>query len=88
MLPDTHDVAEVLFGTDGVAAGLALGKTVVDMRSISPIETRSFARRIEALGCDYVDAPVSGGEMGAKAASHDHHGGRHGAGFRPGQALA
>jgi 2-hydroxy-3-oxopropionate reductase len=69
MLPDTPDVEKVLFGEQGVSAGLVAGKTVVDMSSISPIETQAFAKRIAALGCDYVDAPVSGGEVGAKAAS-------------------
>jgi len=69
MLPDTPDVEAVLFGKDGVAAGLSKGKTVVDMSSISPIETKAFAQKINALGCDYLDAPVSGGEVGAKAAS-------------------
>ncbi len=67
MLPDTPDVERVLFGPDGVAEGLSTGKTVVDMSSISPIETKNFAQRINALGCDYLDAPVSGGEVGAKA---------------------
>lgn len=69
MLPDTPHVAAALFDPDGVAAGLAPGKIVIDMSSISPIETREFARRINALGCQYLDAPVSGGELGAKAAS-------------------
>ena len=69
MLPDTPDVEAVLFGKDGIAAGLSKGKTVVDMSSISPIETKAFAQKINALGCDYLDAPVSGGEVGAKAAS-------------------
>ncbi|MDQ3059660.1 MAG: 2-hydroxy-3-oxopropionate reductase [Pseudomonadota bacterium] len=69
MLPDTPDVEAVLFGGDGVASGLSPGKTVVDMSSISPMETQDFARKINALGCDYLDAPVSGGEVGAKAAS-------------------
>ncbi|GJD52904.1 2-hydroxy-3-oxopropionate reductase [Methylobacterium crusticola] len=69
MLPDTPDVAGVLFGEEGVAVGLAPGKTVVDMSSISPMETKAFAARIEALGCDYLDAPVSGGEVGARGAS-------------------
>ena len=69
MLPDTPDVEAVLFGADGVAAGLGKGKTVVDMSSISPIDTKAFAQKIDALGCDYLDAPVSGGEVGAKAAS-------------------
>jgi len=69
MLPDTPDVAKVLFGDNGLAAGLTAGKTVVDMSSISPMETKVFAQKINALGCDYLDAPVSGGEVGAKAAS-------------------
>jgi 2-hydroxy-3-oxopropionate reductase len=69
MVPDTPDVEAVLFGPDGVAAGLKKGKTVVDMSSISPIETKKFAARINELGCEYLDAPVSGGEVGAKAAS-------------------
>lgn len=69
MLPDTPDVAVVLFGDKGVASGLSRGKTVVDMSSISPIDTKVFAQKINALGCDYLDAPVSGGEVGAKAAS-------------------
>jgi 2-hydroxy-3-oxopropionate reductase len=67
MLPDTPDVEAVLFGAGGVADGLAPGKTVVDMSSISPFETKRFAQRINSLGCDYLDAPVSGGEVGAKA---------------------
>ena len=69
MVPDTPDVERVLFGEAGVAAGLSKGKVVVDMSSISPIDTKCFAARIESLGCEYVDAPVSGGEVGAKAAS-------------------
>ena len=69
MLPDTPDVAKVLFGDDGVAHGLSKGKTVVDMSSISPMATKDFARRIDELGCDYLDAPVSGGEVGAKNAA-------------------
>ncbi|RDU94622.1 2-hydroxy-3-oxopropionate reductase [Trinickia dinghuensis] len=69
MLPDTPNVDEVLFGENGVAAGLTPGKLVIDMSSISPLATRGFAQRINALGCDYLDAPVSGGEVGAKAAT-------------------
>ena len=69
MVPDTPDVEAVLFGDNGIAAGLTKGKTVVDMSSVSPIETKEFAKKINALGCDYLDAPVSGGEVGAKAAS-------------------
>jgi 2-hydroxy-3-oxopropionate reductase len=69
MLPDTPDVEHVLFGTDGVAEGLGEGKIIIDMSSISPVATKDFARRIEALGCDYLDAPVSGGEVGARNAA-------------------
>ncbi|MBR0750636.1 2-hydroxy-3-oxopropionate reductase [Bradyrhizobium jicamae] len=69
MVPDTPHVEAVLFGKDGVAEGLSKGKIVVDMSSISPLATKDFARKIEALGADYLDAPVSGGEVGAKAAS-------------------
>ena len=69
MLPDTPDVARVRFGESGLAAGLSAGKTVVDMSSISPMETKDFAQKINAQGCDYLDAPVSGGQVGAKAAS-------------------
>jgi 2-hydroxy-3-oxopropionate reductase len=69
MLPDTPDVAKVLFGDKGVSSGVSKGKTVVDMSSISPMDTKEFAKKINALGADYLDAPVSGGEVGAKAAS-------------------
>jgi 2-hydroxy-3-oxopropionate reductase len=69
MVPDTPDVEKVLFSDNGVAAGLTAGKAVVDMSSISPIETKEFAKRINALGCEYLDAPVSGGEVGAKGAT-------------------
>ncbi|TAG46364.1 MAG: 2-hydroxy-3-oxopropionate reductase [Betaproteobacteria bacterium] len=69
MVPDTPHVADVLFSEFGLAAGLTAGKTVVDMSSISPIETKVFAAKIDALGCDYLDAPVSGGEVGAKNAT-------------------
>jgi 2-hydroxy-3-oxopropionate reductase len=69
MLPDTPDVETVLFGKDGVAEGLSAGKVVVDMSSISPIETKAFAQKVNAAGAEYLDAPVSGGEVGAKAAS-------------------
>jgi 2-hydroxy-3-oxopropionate reductase len=69
MLPDTPDVEKVLFSEQGVAAGLANGKVVVDMSSISPIATKDFAARIAAIGCAYLDAPVSGGQVGAKNAT-------------------
>ena len=69
MVPDTPDVEHVLFGAGGVAAGLARGKLVIDMSSISPIATRGFAARVAEKGCEYLDAPVSGGEVGAKGAT-------------------
>jgi 2-hydroxy-3-oxopropionate reductase len=69
MVPDTPHVEAALFGKGGVAEGLSPGKIVVDMSSISPIATKDFARRITELGSEYLDAPVSGGDVGAKAAS-------------------
>ncbi len=69
MVPDTPDVELVLFSEKGIAAGLSPGKVVVDMSSISPIATKTYAQKINALHCDYLDAPVSGGEVGAKNAS-------------------
>jgi 2-hydroxy-3-oxopropionate reductase len=67
MLPDTPDVEEVLFGADGVAGALRPGALVIDMSSISPVATRSFAERITGDGGEYLDAPVSGGDVGARA---------------------
>ena len=67
MVPDTPDVEKVLFGENGLADGLSADKIVIDMSSISPVETKQFAEKINALGCKYLDAPVSGGEVGAKA---------------------
>lgn len=69
MVPDTPDVERVLFGSNGVAEGLSKGKTVVDMSSVAPVATKEFAKKINELGCDYLDAPVSGGEVGAKNAA-------------------
>jgi 2-hydroxy-3-oxopropionate reductase len=69
MVPDTPQVEEVLFGKNGVVEGLTPGKVVVDMSSISPIATKEFAARIRAKGCEYLDAPVSGGEVGARNAT-------------------
>ncbi len=69
MLPDTPEVGDVLFSENGVAQGLSAGKLVIDMSSISPIETKAFAKRVRATGADYVDAPVSGGEVGARNAT-------------------
>jgi 2-hydroxy-3-oxopropionate reductase len=69
MLPDTPQVAEVIFGEGGVIGGLGKDKLLIDMSSISPIETKEFAKKVRATGGEYVDAPVSGGEVGAKNAS-------------------
>ena len=69
IVPDTPDVEKVLFSENGVAQGLSPGKIVVDMSSISPIETKNFAARIGELGCEYLDAPVSGGDVGARNAT-------------------
>jgi len=69
MLPDTPEVKDVLFGENGVVFGLKPGKLVIDMSSISPIETKEFAKKVRETGSEYIDAPVSGGEVGAKAAT-------------------
>ena len=69
MVPNTPEVEQVLFGAGGVAEGLGSGKLVIDMSSISPLATKTFAERIKQQGSDYLDAPVSGGEVGAKAAT-------------------
>lgn len=69
MVSETADVESVLFDSEGVAEGLMPGKLVIDMSSISPVATKDFAARIASLGCDYVDAPVSGGELGVKNAA-------------------
>jgi 2-hydroxy-3-oxopropionate reductase len=69
MVPDTPQVEAVVFGAKGVAEGISKGKFVVDMSSISPLATKEFAKKINARGADYLDAPVSGGEVCAKAAS-------------------
>jgi 2-hydroxy-3-oxopropionate reductase len=69
MVPDTPDVEKALFGPGGVAEGLSPGKIVVDMSSISPVETKEFAKRLAALGVEMIDAPVSGGQVGAEQAT-------------------
>jgi 2-hydroxy-3-oxopropionate reductase len=69
IVPDTPDVEAALFGPGGVAEGLSAGKLVIDMSSISPTATKAFAAKIKAMGCEYLDAPVSGGEVGAKNAT-------------------
>ena len=69
MVPDTPDVEAALFGPDGVADGLKKGAIVVDMSSISPIATKEFAKKLAAMGVEMLDAPVSGGQVGAENAT-------------------
>ncbi|TME11454.1 MAG: NAD(P)-dependent oxidoreductase [Chloroflexi bacterium] len=66
MVSDTPDVEAVLFGPDGVAEGAKPGTLVVDMSTISPSATRTFAERLAANGVSMLDGPVSGGSEGAK----------------------
>jgi 2-hydroxy-3-oxopropionate reductase len=69
MVPDTPDVEAVLFGAEGVAEGVRQGSIVVDMSSISPIATKEFAKRLASMGVKMLDAPVSGGQVGAENAT-------------------
>jgi len=69
MVPDTPDVEDALFAETGIAAGLSNGKIVADMSSIAPVQTKEFAKKINDLGCKYLDAPVSGGQVGAENAA-------------------
>lgn len=69
MVPDTPHVEDVLFRENGIAEGVGPNKLVIDMSSISPSATKQFAEKINATGARYLDAPVSGGEVGAKAAT-------------------
>jgi 2-hydroxy-3-oxopropionate reductase len=69
MLPDTPDVEAVIAGPGGVLEGLRAGAVVIDMSSISPAATRDLADRVAARGATMLDAPVSGGEIGAKNAT-------------------
>lgn len=87
MLPDTPQVENLLFGEHGVVEGLSPGKLVIDMSSISPGRSKGFAARINQAGCDYLDAPVSGGEVGAKAATLTIMVGGDGAAFKKAKPL-
>jgi len=69
MVPDGPDVERAVFGPGGIAEGLSPGKMVVDMSSISPIATKEFAKRLAAMGVEMLDAPVSGGQVGAENAT-------------------
>ncbi|NUU24934.1 MAG: 2-hydroxy-3-oxopropionate reductase [Streptomycetaceae bacterium] len=66
MLPDTPDVTAVIRGEDGVLGALRPGTLVIDMSSIAPAAERELAEEIRRSGGDYLDAPVSGGEVGAR----------------------
>ena len=69
MVPDTPDVEAVLLGENGVVKGVKKGAVVVDMSSISPIATKGFAEKLAAKGVEMLDAPVSGGQIGAQNAT-------------------
>lgn len=69
MVPDTPDVEAVLFGQSGVINGIRPGAVVVDMSSISPTATKKFAQRLKDIGVEMLDAPVSGGQVGAEQAT-------------------
>lgn len=66
MLPDTPDVESVLLGEQGALQTLRAGSLIIDMSSISPEATRKFAHKAFEVGCEYLDAPVSGGQAGAE----------------------
>jgi len=65
IVTDTPDVEQVLFAENGVAAGAREGTVFIDMSTISPVATRDFAARLAKKGVHYLDAPVSGGDIGA-----------------------
>lgn len=65
MLPDTADVELVLTASDGILSGVKAGAIVLDMSSISPVATKRLAAAVAAKGATMLDAPVSGGEIGA-----------------------
>ena len=69
MLPDTPDVVQVVAGKDGVLEAARPGMLIIDMSTISPVATRQLARDAQARGCDFLDAPVSGGDIGAANAT-------------------
>ncbi|MCB1750100.1 MAG: NAD(P)-dependent oxidoreductase [Gammaproteobacteria bacterium] len=69
MVSDTPAVEQVLFGSDGLAGGLRPGTLVIDMGTSAVAATREFAGRLQQAGADFIDAPVSGGEIGARDAS-------------------
>ncbi|MEI2699521.1 MAG: NAD(P)-binding domain-containing protein [Microthrixaceae bacterium] len=75
MVPDTPHVAAALFDAEGVAAGLSAGKIVVDMSSISPVDTKVFAQKINALGCD-VPRRAGVRRRGRRQGGEPHHHGR------------
>ncbi|MGB9150708.1 MAG: 2-hydroxy-3-oxopropionate reductase, partial [Burkholderiales bacterium] len=65
MVADTLDVEEMILGELGVIHGAKPGSIIVDMSTISPAATRNMAERLASRGIDMLDAPVSGGEVGA-----------------------
>jgi len=69
MLPDTPDVEQVIAGKEGVFEGARPGMLIIDMSTISPIAARQLAQQAKTFGCDFLDAPVSGGDIGAQNAT-------------------
>lgn len=69
MLPDTPDVEHVIAGKEGVLDGARPGMLIIDMSTILPIAARQLAQQAKTFGCDFLDAPVSGGDIGAQNAT-------------------
>jgi 3-hydroxyisobutyrate dehydrogenase len=67
IVTDSPDVEEVILGKEGVIHGVKTGSVVIDMSTISPLVTRTIARKLNEKGAEMLDAPVSGGDTGAKA---------------------
>jgi 2-hydroxy-3-oxopropionate reductase len=66
-LPDSPDVQAAMLGPDGVLAGTRAGQIVIDMSTISPVVARELATTAATQGVTFLDAPVSGGEVGARS---------------------
>lgn len=69
MLPDTPQVEEIVYGADGLLASPPRGRLIVDMSTISPVAVRRMHADLKSAGVDFLDAPVSGGPVGAKNAA-------------------
>ncbi len=69
MLPDTPHVEDTVYGENGLLASPPVGRLVVDMSTISPVAVRRMHADLKKVGVDFLDAPVSGGPIGAKKAT-------------------